>query len=572
MLREQLEAEYANRFAAKPEYVWALKYDPAQPRDTAGRWSEIRYGGAKDFDKAEYDQVQLAHDTENAIFGYVQGGARHMNEVLRAEGRRARGEVERYEDYRPVDRKAIALLDEQLRRNRLSEDTVLFRTLSRGPVVKLKIGDVLQDDGFVSTTRNSSKIDGIRKDIGANPEYQWTLMVLAPKGLGHIDVNEELGPHGYDNQEEVILPRGTQFQVMSKGPGNTMTVKVVQSVAKFANILKWDESKHPRDKEGQFAFKRSPLEKKRRQFMALIRRGAREEINLNRMRIELADAWYVWSEDTKNRKRPLKADGAAAKKLPSYKAANELEKAFHIRFAEVTQKKRKLAEQARELLKVPREMRSKVEFFDDPKLPVQPAIRAHNAKNILSRFREFDGSGVFEPAKFTPEQQRKFIEVLGKDAPKMVENPDGTFSIPTVLRLSQSESPRAHADGMGIHIGSGRQLDAAVNHEVAHHIELRNGAVRAAAIALRESLASQPREVYKLNTVNRALDDTEEAVRGNFPDPYVAKLYPKDGATEIVSTGVEAYLADPITFAKDRPEHFNFIFDVMQGKYRESNL
>ena len=30
------------------------KYSPAQPRDTSGRWSEIRYGGATDFDKAEY--------------------------------------------------------------------------------------------------------------------------------------------------------------------------------------------------------------------------------------------------------------------------------------------------------------------------------------------------------------------------------------------------------------------------------------------------------------------------------------------------------------------------------------
>ena len=55
---------------------------------------------------------------------------------------------------------------------------------------------------------------------------------------------------------------------------------------------------------------------------------------------------------------------------------------------------------------------------------------------------------------------------------------------------------------------------------------------------------------------------------GSFPIRTLAKLYPNDQATEMVSTGVESYLADPLTFARTRPEHFNLIFDIMQGKYR----
>jgi hypothetical protein len=108
-------------------------------------------------------------------------------------------------------------------------------------------------------------------------------------------------------------------------------------------------------------------------------------------------------------------------------------------------------------------------------------------------------------------------------------------------------------------------------HEVAHHIEMKSPAVLRAAVAFRESLADKPLETYKLNTVRPSLGDDEVALKGKFPDPYVGKLYPGDIATEIVSTGVHSYIADPVSFARDRPEHFKFIFDVMHGKYREAS-
>jgi hypothetical protein len=341
---------------------------------------------------------------------------------------------------------------------------------------------------------------------------------------------------------------------------------------KFVNVLRWDEALHPRDAAGKFSETRgdrSPHEQKRRNFMALVKRSGREDVILDRMRVEMAAKWKVWSEDlAKGRKKPLKADGAAAKKLPSYKEAKALEDAFHLRYQAAWAVKKKLNDQAKEMLKVPVADRSKVEFIDDRQFPVKVELRKKHAQQILQRFRQFDGSGVLVATKFSAEHAAKLREYMGKDAPPLETNPDGTVSIPSTLRLSEAKTPRAFADGLGIYIGSGRELEATVNHEVAHHIELRNGAVRAAAIALREKLANQPREVYRLKTVSPALDDTEEALRGNFPDPYTAKLYPDDIATEMVSTGMESYLADPLTFARDRPEHFNLIFDIMQGKYR----
>lgn len=344
----------------------------------------------------------------------------------------------------------------------------------------------------------------------------------------------------------------------------------------FVNVLLWDEALHPRDAKGQFSETRgdrSPHEQKRRDFMALVKRHGREGVILDRMRVQMAEKWKVWVEDlSKGRKKPLKADGAAAKKLPSYKEAKALEEAFHARYEVARQKERALEAQAKELLKVPLADRSDVEFVDDKQFPIKIEIRRRYAQLILQKFRQFDGSGALVASRFTAEQVEK-IKGLGQDYSDVFlnnlrENPDGSFSLPSTLRLSEAPTPRAFADVMGIYLGSGRELEHTVNHEIAHHIELRNGAARVAAIALREKLANQPREVYKLNTVNPALDDTEEALRGKFPDPYSAKIYPDDQATEMISTGVESYLADPLTFARERPEHFNLIFDIMQGKYR----
>jgi len=334
----------------------------------------------------------------------------------------------------------------------------------------------------------------------------------------------------------------------------------------FVNVLRWDESQHPRDKEGQFADKKAPLEKKRRDFQALIKRADRDEGHLNRSRVELADAWTAWSNEIKNRKKPLKPDGAAAKKLDSYKRIKTLEASFHARYDEARHRKDKWEAQAKELLKVSPEVRSKVGFVENPNAPLHPGV-VMNARRALQQFREFDGSGAFTPLTFPADKVDQFREAFG-DKVELVQNADGTYSVPVTLKLSKAPSGRAHADFTGIHIAGGRDLERSVHHEVAHHIEMRNHAVLQAAIALREEWAYKPREVYKLNTVSPALDDTEVAVRGKFPDPYTAKLYPNDMATEMVSTGVESYLANPITFARDRPEHFNFIFDIMQGKYR----
>lgn len=311
----------------------------------------------------------------------------------------------------------------------------------------------------------------------------------------------------------------------------------------------------------------SPIDRKRHEFMAVVKAGEDDNAHLDELRDGMRDAWQVWADDTKNRPRPLKPDGAAAKKLDSYKKAKALEEAFHKEFDASSARDRARNQQALEMLKVPEADRSALTFTNDEHAPLHPGV-AGTAKRALATFRQFDGSGVFVPLRIPADKVEQFREVFGDKTP-LRENADGTFSIPETLKLAKSATDRAHATFNAVNMsGAARNLDEVVYHEVAHHIEMRSGSVLKAAIEFRESQADKPREVYKLKTILSALNDTEEAVRGKFPDPYVGKIYPHDMATEVVSTGVASYILDPIRFAKDRPEHFKFIFDVMHGKYR----
>lgn len=370
-----------------------------------------------------------------------------------------------------------------------------------------------------------------------------------------------------------LLEGRLDLDKLRKTPAVRAIVKhdAVQSIAKFSRILKFDESKHPRDEDGKFTIaggrgSRTPLEQKRRNFQAIFRRTEHDAKNLDRMRVEMVEAWKVWADDTKNRKKPLKPDGAAAKKLESYKHAKALEDAFHEKHSSTMEKQRKLRSQALEMLKVPKEQRSPILFVRDMEAPLSD-LAEDGAKRALEVFKQFDGSGVFVPTRFPAESKKQLEELM--PSVKFVSYNDGSFSLPSELRVGKAAGNRAHATVNGIRLGGmGYDRDKAVYHEVAHHIEMRTKAVLEAAVAFRESQANSPREVYTLRENSPALGGDEIAVRGNFPDRYTGKLYPNDIATEVISTGVESYLTDPIEFVRSRPEHFNLIFNVMHGKYR----
>lgn len=109
-------------------------------------------------------------------------------------------------------------------------------------------------------------------------------------------------------------------------------------------------------------------------------------------------------------------------------------------------------------------------------------------------------------------------------------------------------------------------------HEMSHHLEIRNRDILKAAIQFREkrrngedyvSLKSlYPKKKYKRKEM--AFED--EWVKKGWSDAYPGKIYPKDFATEIVTMGMEKMYNDPISFAKNDPEYFDFILKFIQKR------
>lgn len=351
----------------------------------------------------------------------------------------------------------------------------------------------------------------------------------------------------------------------------------------YLSVLKWDESRHPRDKEGQFTdvigtirgVPRTSSEQARRDLLALGQRAEQHERRRSRVAETARAAWQTWLKDTQERKKPLKPDGAAAKKLPSYQAAKAADVAAHHAYDAAQKVFNDANAEALRQLVVPERERSRVQFLvPEGQLSADPRIEegiARRATQALEVLRRYDGSGSLVGPAIPAEKVGSVKEILG-DVPLETES-DGRVRIAKRLRLTRAPGERAAASPFGVQIGNTRDLDRVVYHEVGHHIEFDNHDIYDAAVALRASLASSqtPTTMNELKQ-SKGFRDDEIGLPGRFLDPYVAKVYPSEAAaTEMVSMGVEWYLTDPIRFAREAPEHFKFTWDVMHGKYRRSD-
>jgi len=104
-------------------------------------------------------------------------------------------------------------LQRSLDRQRVTEDTVVYRAVTKSRLEKMQAGDHFQDDGFMSTTMNPAVAGTWRN--GDEPVVE----IRVPKGTkGGYMQNMAM----YDNEVELLLQRGTQVAFS----GKTKTVKM----------------------------------------------------------------------------------------------------------------------------------------------------------------------------------------------------------------------------------------------------------------------------------------------------------------------------------------------------------
>lgn len=112
-----------------------------------------------------------------------------------------------------------------------------------------------------------------------------------------------------------------------------------------------------------------------------------------------------------------------------------------------------------------------------------------------------------------------------------------------------------------ISASSSREVKFTTVHELGHYLESGVDRIHRAAMDLLER-----RTVGEaVRPLGRGYDSHEVAKPDRFFSPYVGKVYEHE-ATEIVSMGLEAMAKDPVRFLRDDPEHFDLIWQIVQGE------
>lgn len=111
-----------------------------------------------------------------------------------------------------------------------------------------------------------------------------------------------------------------------------------------------------------------------------------------------------------------------------------------------------------------------------------------------------------------------------------------------------------------------------VAHEYTHHVEYAEPQALADALTFRQLRQMESGEQFRpLNDlaagrsgISGGYDADEEGFGDKFFSPYCGKRYKNNGSTEILTMGVQRLYEDPIGFAKDDPEYFQFTLATLR--------
>jgi len=199
----------------------SIKYDPDQPRDEQGRWSEEGGGGSEslrelpnNYEEANpimRDEFQewrnnLTYAEEKALARYIGSDYEDINTLLRT-GEYTSWEREKIDAY-------IKNLNNALDKSPgLSEATMLYRGISSEEIYsalengQIEIGSTFIDKGFVSTTVTAG-----RTDYFAKGKYPIKLEIQAAKGARGAFISfDDISPLTTYESEFLVPPNSSMI-------------------------------------------------------------------------------------------------------------------------------------------------------------------------------------------------------------------------------------------------------------------------------------------------------------------------------------------------------------------------
>lgn len=163
------------------------------------------------------------------------------------------------------------------------------------------------------------------------------------------------------------------------------------------------------------------------------------------------------------------------------------------------------------------------------------------------------------PSKSDQKEWAKGVDAFGRMiGDKLMDNT-------TVVFWGSGDADRAYAlvgDVKHIYIFKNDKPRTVV-HELGHVLEHHNPQIQQAAFDFlnRRTRGETPVPLKKYSDF---YGDDEMTTPDNFTSPYVGKRY-QHKSTEVVSMGLEYMYADPVQFAKDDPDYFDFIYNLVRN-------
>jgi hypothetical protein len=137
---------------------------------------------------------------------------------------------------------------------------------------------------------------------------------------------------------------------------------------------------------------------------------------------------------------------------------------------------------------------------------------------------------------------------------------------PPPVNVRTKRGVRAYAEGKKSVVLKPDTNTATFIHEYGHVLEYNEPDMLRASIAFRDRRTKGDREISMADATGNPNYTADERTKPDkFFNPYVGKQY-GNYASEVVSMGLERLYKDPIAFAADDPEYFDFVILQAQGE------
>ena len=142
------------------------------------------------------------------------------------------------------------------------------------------------------------------------------------------------------------------------------------------------------------------------------------------------------------------------------------------------------------------------------------------------------------------------------------------------ITINQTYDLRASQSGKRINLHNDERIGTII-HETAHQLEADNPQILINSLTFARARTEGEKQI-SLKKINSEYKRDEYCKRDKFFDPYCGKIYTLYGGkdrkfedadgSEIMSMGLQHIFEDPINFAKEDREYFDFVISNLRGE------